>query len=289
MSSSQTWFENYENHRGSSLRASSVRVYRAWWACYCTHLADSNIEPASATSSCAEQFLRKYAMNTAIRYYRLIVDVYDIAIESGLCKKNPLSALDKYFNRIATPVAVPAPTDTFVNALYSMNARPGKSWKKRRDRMLVLLTAETGLRRQEVLSLEINNLYLNNNPPYLRVTLLAHARRIELRPVVADNLRVWIEERRSAGVKGRLVYPTNLKGGPLDPSTAYRIIAAYMEIIGAGKNELGASGSRVLRSGFAHRHMVDGDSLTVIQSQLGHRQLMSTSDFLSRVLIKTEK
>lgn len=228
-------------------------------------------------------------MNTAIRYYRLVTDIYDAAVEDNLATFNPLAALRKHFDRMETKVTVPAPNAAIVEALYALTPRPGKSWKKRRDRMLVLLTAETGLRRQEILSLELDNLHLNSIPPFLRVTQPAHARRVELRSIAADNLREWLDERREAGVKGLLVYPTNLEGQPLDPSTAYRIIAAQMASAGAGKNDLGATGARVLRSGFAHRHMAHGDSLPDIQEQLGHRQLMSTSDYLDRLALKEAK
>jgi integrase len=252
-------------------------------------MAASNTEIAVATSSSAEMFLRQYAMNTAIRYYRLIKDIYETAVEDHLAQNNPLTALQKYFDRMETAVAVPAPNAAIVEALYQLQPKPGRSWKKRRDRMLVLLTAETGLRRQEILSLQVDNLHLDSIPPFLRVTQPAHARRVELRSIAAATLQEWLKERSAVGVKGRLVYPTNLEGAPLDPSTAYRIIAAQLASVGAGKTELGATGARVLRSGFAHRHMTEGDSLPEIQEQLGHRQMMSTSDLLARVTPKSEK
>jgi integrase len=277
----QLWFEAYCSERPGELRQSSRKVYGSWWSRYCAFLTTCGVELPAASADLAARFLHQYAPNTAIRYYRLLSAVYNTAIERGSCQTNPLAALQAEFDREELTVPAPAPGATAVAALYAI--RPSGSWKKHRDHMLVLLAAESGLRSHELLTLTQQQLHLASIPPYLVVQRPGHTHQVELPIAAAEQLRAWIAMRSKVGVQGDLVFPTDLAGAPLHPSTAYRIIAKQLDQVGAGKAALGASGAQVLRSGFAYRSKAQGLAVTDIQEQLGHRQTLSTVEFLARV------
>jgi len=278
---SQLWFEAYCAQRPGELRQSSRNVYGAWWSKFSSFLAEEGIELHEATAPAASRFLHRYATNTAIRYYRLLSAVYDTAVERGACRVNPLLSLQSEFDREEATVPAPAPGAASVAALYSLC--PTGSWKKHRDYLLVLLAAESGLRSHELLTLTLDQLHLESVPPYLVVGRPLQARKIELPLIAVDKVRAWLELRAKVGAQGDLVFPTDLQGTPLHPSTAYRIIAKKLDQVGAGKAILGASGAQVLRSGFAQRGKAQGLALPDIQGKLGHRQMLSTVELLARV------
>jgi integrase len=277
----QHWFQLYCEQRRGELRQSSRTVYGAWWSCFSSYVGEKRCALCDVPTNMAEAFLRQYAHNTAIRYYRLISSVYDTALEHDLCSHNPLAALQKIFDKKEDRVPVAGASGSAVTALYGI--KPVGSWKKSRDRVLVLLAAETGLRRSELLNLQIANLRLDGVVPYVSVGAGVLARRVEMPAEAATELKQWLIDRTALNIQGDLVFPTNVAGGPLNPATAYRIIERYMDKIGAGKQALGSSGTQVLRAGLAHRNKADGHKLPVIQEQLGHRRLLSTADLLARV------
>jgi integrase len=277
-----SWFEQYCRSRGGALRSSSRSVYGAWWSKYCAHLAGQGMTPLTADAAAAESFLQQLStLNSRIRYYRLISAIYDTAVDHELCSSNPLSDLAELFNVEEEKVTVPAPGADVVASLYSI--KPTAHWKKARDRALVLLAAEAGLRRNELLVLRVTDFHLEAIPAYVRVGSAASARRVELPARAAVEMRDWLSRRTAAQVQGVLMFPTDLAGNALNPSTAYRVIARYLDRVQAGKSALGASGTAVLRAGLVYRSTQEGRGLPDIQQQLGHRQLLSTADLATRL------
>lgn len=283
----QIWFQAYCEQRRGELRQSSRRVYGAWWSRFCAFALRLDTALPDVTAAQAERFLLEYAPNTAIRYYRLLSAVYETAQEHGWCSGNPLASLRAQFDREEDKVPTPAASESTVDALYSI--KPSANWKKHRDRMLVILAAETGLRRAELLTLRTDQLRLDAVPPWLGQDSTTSIRRVDVPARTATELRSWLELRERVGVKGILVFPTDLAGAALNPATAYRIIEKGLDQVGAGKKALGASGTQVLRAGLAYRGQAHGQALPDIQGQLGHRRLLSTADLLARVAPQHEE
>jgi integrase len=101
---------------------------------------------------------------------------------------------------------------------------------------------------------------------------------------VRDELSVWLQTREQLHIEGKLVFPANLEGEALDPSTVYRVIERQLAAVGAGKR--GAhktSGSQLLRAGVAHRLNTGKHGKSIVKQTLGHRQMMSTVDLLERL------
>jgi site-specific recombinase XerD len=155
----QTWFEAYTARREEPLSESSRRVYGAWWNRYVCSLEERGRTPVCAAVEDVRAFLSSYDGNTPIRYCRLIKDVYDAALAAGLAKVNPVAEVEaEYTHKEEERVPVPAVTLDVVQALYSIKPTRA-SWKGLRDRALVLLSADAGLRRHELLNLQLKDRY----------------------------------------------------------------------------------------------------------------------------------
>ena len=278
----QTWFDVYTTARGAELRDSSRRVYGAWWKQYADYLQDKGLTLAGVHPSQIRAFLETYRGNTAIRYFRLLSAIYATALDHDLCKSNPLDPLGRDYEREEDPVPVATVPVEALERLYSI--KPGGAWKKHRDRVLVLLTAEAGLRRSELLSLQTAQLRLDSIPPRVSIvkTLTAEKRDVDLSARLATELRAWLVLRTKSGLRGTLVFPASPDGAALNPSTVYRIIERHLDQVGVGKEAMGMSGARVLRASLAQRTKSAGAELPALQKVLGHRQLMSTADLVER-------
>jgi integrase len=278
------WFRAYCDSRRGELRTRSENVYWAWWHRYREFLSQHRLglEPHMATTSDAAAFLRHYEGNTAIRYFRLLQAVYATAVEAGLSRQNPLTALANNYNREEESVNVPAAGPAAVEALYEL--KTGATWKNARDRALVLLAAEAGLRRQELIVLTLRDLVLDGMLPRVRLKTPAKSRDIELGPKLHQELLNWRTVRKSAQLAGDLAFPANPEGRALDPSTVYRIIERHLAKVGAGKSVLGSSGTQVLRATLAHATVGQGKKVGDLQQLLGHQHRMSTVDLLTRIV-----
>lgn len=279
----QKWFDLYITTRGTELRQSSRTVYGAGWKQYTDYLQENRLTLTSAGSEQVRTFLETYTnANTAIRYFRLLSAIYEAAENHDLCNHNPLTALSDDYQREEDRVPVSTVSAEAVEKLYSI--KPGTAWKKHRDRVLVLLTAEAGLRRSELLTLRTSQLRLENIPPRVSLdkTLTAENREVHLSARLTTELQAWLALRTKSGLAGTLAFPANSEGDALNPSTVYRIIEKHLEQVGVGKAAMGMSGSRVLRASLAQRTKASGAKLSELQKVLGHRQLMSTADLVDR-------
>lgn len=283
-SAAHPWFHAYIAARGNELRKASHRVYGAWWKRFVDFLDDRGRTPAGASEADARAFFGNYSGNTVIRYCRLLTAVYDAALQAGLCSSNPLAGLEvEYANKEEERVDVPAPTGNLVEALYAV--KPKRShWKQYRDRALVLLAAETGLRRQELIDLELGDVNLSAVPSSVTGRAPGKKRDVALSAGIRQELENWLELRRTQGLKGQLVFPAKPEGDKLDPSTVYRIIERHLAQVGAGKKGAHSkSGAHLLRAGVANRAMEQGAPLAEVQKLLGHRLPTSTVDLVTRL------
>ncbi len=276
------WFKVFTQARKSPLSKSSRKVYGAWWARYLDFLTAKGLEPGQASSSDVYDFLEGYPGNTGIRYCRLLSEVYEAALNHELCTVNPVEAVVlEVAAKEEDPVPVVATAGPVFEALYSI--KPKRShWKHSRDRAMVLLAAETGLRRQDLIALQLRQLDLVCEPATLTVTA-GQNRTLALSSKLQTELASWLDIRRAQAIAPPLVFPSNLAGAELDPSTAYRIIERHLAQVGAGKSVHGTSGAQLLRSGVANREWTRQKNVQDVKNALGHRQLSSSVDLVGRL------
>jgi integrase len=145
-----------------------------------------------------------------------------------------------------------------------------------RDRALVVLLWRTGLRVSEALNLRRSDLFLDQDPPRLRVSSSkTHAgeRWVGLHRDVVEALSYWID----LAPDSEYVVCTH-KGTRMHPSHARRLLARH------GKRlEIRRVHPHAFRATLAVELVREGQPLPVVRDVLGHVSIANTDAYLRRV------
>ncbi|MDR2065138.1 MAG: tyrosine-type recombinase/integrase [Prevotellaceae bacterium] len=139
-----------------------------------------------------------------------------------------------------------------------------------RNQTIIELLYATGIRREELMNIKINDIFDN----YIKVT--GKGRKERLIPLT-DNLKIWLQRlisRRKeliAKDNSEYVFLTD-KGGKTYPNFIYRIIKNKLTTAGF----TGKKSPHVLRHTFATHMLNNGADLNSIKTVLGHSSLATT-------------
>lgn len=169
------------------------------------------------------------------------------------------------------------------------------NWLGRRDRTLLLLTAQTGLRVSELIGLCCQDVVLGRGAHVRCLGKGRKARCTPLREDVVTALSAWLDERRGQPVDP--LFP-NRRGGPLSRDSIEHLVSKYAAI--ARQRCPSLEKKRItphaLRHGAAMELLQNGVDRTVIALWLGHESVETTQIYLhadmkmkERALAKTSK
>ena len=139
-----------------------------------------------------------------------------------------------------------------------------------RDRLIVMMFYETGMRRSELITLQ--DKWVDTKTRELRV----HGKRDKDRIIpfgteLAQCIEQYRDLRNTAGMNG-LTFFTRTGGEPLYPSLVYRIVHdALMQAGGSDKKS-----PHVLRHSFATAMLNDGARLDSVKELMGHESIATT-------------
>ncbi|MCB0572706.1 MAG: tyrosine-type recombinase/integrase [Phaeodactylibacter sp.] len=153
--------------------------------------------------------------------------------------------------------------------LFSM-APMEEGYEGLRNRMLLELLYDTGMRRSEVIGLKVEGLDLG------RLVILVHGkggkdRLIPISRELAGQLQAYLQAREQDFPPGGPLFLTS-KGAPLYPRLVYRIVHKYLSAVSGNEQR----GPHALRHSFATHLSENGASLNAIKALLGHASLAST-------------
>ena len=153
------------------------------------------------------------------------------------------------------------------------------TWIGRRDRTLLLVAVETGLRNSEMRALRRNDVEFGTGA-HVRCTGKGRKMRTTpLRNDVAGALKTWLVER--GGIPDDPVFPS-LRGGCLSPDALQRLVARHALDAGAGCPSL--VDRRITPHSLRHTTAMNllrrGVDLTVIALWLGHESVETTQIYL---------
>jgi site-specific recombinase XerD len=169
------------------------------------------------------------------------------------------------------------------------------TWLGRRDRTLLLLTAQTGLRVSELIGLRCQDVVLGRGA---HVRCLGKGRKARCTPLREDAvtaLRAWLDERR--GQPADPLFP-NRGGGPLSRDSIEHLIGKYATSARQCCPSLEQKHitPHVLRHSAAMALLQHGIDRAVIALWLGHESVETTQIYLhadmtmkERALAKTSK
>lgn len=164
---------------------------------------------------------------------------------------------------------------------------PG-TWLGRRDRTLLLVLAQCGLRVSEVTALTCTDVVLGAGS-HIRCDGKGRKERITpLTPTTVATIEAWMTER--AGTPSQPLFPTRA-GGPLTTSAVQKLITKHGATATAACPSLANKplSPHVLRHTCAMRLLESGVDTSVIALWLGHEQIETTGIYLHADLTLKEK
>ena len=234
-----------------------------------------NLEKARA-NACRSRNLRLTAIRSFFRYAALECPEYSEGIQRVLAipRKRQSSRLVDFLTRPETEALLAVPDQT--------------TWLGRRDRALLLLAMQTGLRLSELIGLRQGDIYLGRGA---HVRCEGKGRKQRCTPLTRTTvqaLRAWIREQGKD--ETRILFPS-ARGGLLSPDSVQYLVTKYATT--AAKSCPTLSKKRVtphvLRHTTAMELLQAGVDRSVIALWLGHESLETTQVYLDANLALKEE
>lgn len=164
-------------------------------------------------------------------------------------------------------------------AVAILAAPDPRTWIGRRDRTLLLVALQTGLRNSELRNLASRDVALGKGAHLRCLGKGCKSRCTPLRPDVAATLKAWLAERRVRPEDP--VFP-NSRGGAMSADTLQRLLAQHC--IAAAKARPSRASKSVSPHTLRHTAAMDllrrGVDLTVIALWLGHESTETTQMYI---------
>ena len=198
------------------------------------------------------------------------------ALRQGWMDSDPTEAvvLPKLDKRIPEVVPEHAMATLFEEALYASD------WKGGRDRAILVLLYETGLRMSELMGLTLPDLHATRNE--LRVLGKGNKERVV--PLLPATVKMLLDQSDARPHEATTLFVTN-GGKPLYPSFVYRLVNRYLGKV----STLQKCSPHVLRHTFATHLLNRGAELAAVKDLLGHASLSSTQVYTQHTTAKLKE
>lgn len=246
--------ENYELGQPEQATAAMVRDWMS-------HQRESGVQSRSINRR----------LSTLRSYYLYL-------IKNNTIKTNPLSRLKVLKTRKRITEFVP---ETDISNLLQTEATD--SFSELRDRLIIEILYQTGIRRTELLQLKEKDIDLHS----LTIKVTGKRNKQRLIPF-QESLKTLIMQYRSVKAKafgetGNLV--VSAKGENLSPTTLYTIVNRELRKV----TTLRKTSPHVLRHTFATHLLNNGAPLLAVKELLGHSSLASTQVYTHNTIDQLKK
>ncbi len=191
---------------------------------------------------------------------------YKFLLRTGQIQLNPLSAHKAL--KIKENIQVPFSESEVAAVLKALKP---ESFEKARDLAIILMFYTTGIRRAELIGIDLQDLDLNNK--LLKVLGKRNKERlVPLLPELCEMLKVYLQYRKEiVQMENSRLFLTK-KGVKLYETLVYRIINNYFA---RASNKVKKS-PHILRHSFATHLLSQGADLNAVKELLGHSSLAAT-------------
>lgn len=291
----ETWQRSIPHANGFLYAERSVRQHCAMWRRFVHFLDANSLDVRSIQADKLVQFLDCLQSksggaaedSTKRRYLKLLAPVFEHLEKTGVRRGgNPCAPLYKYYRPapVKNPGALASQEDErFIAAVLTQQPR---TWRDYRDQAMMVLIIGSGLYTSEIIGLEMDQIFLDADPPYLHIA--AHGKVPERKaPIVAfarEPLCKWLALRATLPLRGERAVFVSGKGGKMLPATLYRKVQSILKSNSAALRPRGGFGPQVLRNSFLMRQLAKDKPVEVVQQWAGHVELKSTLRY-SRLLV----
>lgn len=291
----ENWQRSAPHSEGYLYAERSVKQHCAMWHRFVEFMNLSMLDLRAIQSDKIALFLdslrskdgRTAEDSTRRRYLKLLGFTFDHLETVGVRRGgNPCAMLFKYYRPqpVHSPAALASQEDEkFVEIVLAESPR---FWRDVRDQAMIVLIIGSGLYTSEVVSLEIEQLILDAEPPYINVP--AHGkvpeRKAPIVPFAREPLTKWLAVRATLPIGADQTVFVSGKGGRMLPATLYRKVQAILKSKDTELRPRGGFGPQVLRNSFLMRQLAKDKPVEVVQQWAGHVETKSTLRFRSLVV-----
>jgi site-specific recombinase XerD len=231
--------------------------------CKATALAD-------ITAVHIKQYLTQKAeansKSTARRYYTALKSFFKFAVDEGLIKANPMERVTT--PKEPTPIIKPLTSDQLSAIVKEAN---GKTFVDVRNRLILLLLIDCGLRCSELIHLEVEDIDLDNGLLTVNHGKGDRARSCPIGSVTAKALRQYLIRRGTPNTSTLII---NTLGEPTRRENVLHIVQAAGKKAGVPR-----AYPHLLRHSMAVEFLRNGGNAFAIQRILGHSTLTMTKRY----------
>ena len=206
---------------------------------------------------------------------------YKFLLRTGQIENSPLVK----HKALKVPKTLQIPfSEKEVNDVLSAIENP-VGFEEIRNKLIVDLFYTTGMRRTELIHLDINNVHVDNRT--IKVLGKRNKERIlPVLPVINEQFSRYIGERSGLeDIKDSDIFFLSKKGLKLNESFVYRLINSYFSRV-SGKVK---KSPHILRHTFATHLLNNGADLNSVKELLGHSSLASTQVYTHSSLSELQK
>lgn len=207
-------------------------------------------------------------------YYKFLMKTKQV-VDNPLLKHKSL--------KVPKRIQIPFSENELNNALNLIVYKDG--FEGIRDKLIIDLFYTTGIRRAELINLEIQN--VNHYDNTIKVLGKRNKERvIPILPIVGEQIVQYLNERKKIeNIKDVNSFFLMLNGVKLSESFVYRLINYYFSNV----SEKVKKSPHILRHTFATHMLNNGADLNSIKELLGHSSLASTQIYTHSSLFELKK
>lgn len=221
---------------------------------------------------------RQLQASSVARKMASIRAFYKFLIKQNRCKLNPALGIQLPKKAEKLPVVVRAEE---LSALLSSSVFPDQ-WEGHRDRLILEVFYQTGIRRAELIGLKWSD--WDENSQQLRVIGKRRKERIiPLSTGLQEKLSSFQRLSVAEGFDKEPYIFTDSKGRKVSESLVYKVVNHYLGLTHSSKNS-----PHVLRHSFATHMLDNGADLNAIKELLGHANLAATQVYTHNSLEKVK-
>ncbi|MGB0487289.1 MAG: tyrosine-type recombinase/integrase [Flavobacteriaceae bacterium] len=207
---------------------------------------------------------KKLSALTINRKISSLSKFYDFLIKIQEIKSSPLQNHKRL--KVQKKIIIPFSEDEVLRVIDVFS----NNFEGKRNLLIVDMLYSTGIRREELINIKINDLQLNQN----LIKVLGKRNKERLVPLIIDlkkRIEEYLKHRKEIKTNFPFLFITKT-GKKIGPSLVYRVVKNYFSKVSTKVK----TSPHVLRHSFATHMLNNGADINSIKEIMGHSSLAST-------------
>lgn len=207
---------------------------------------------------------KKLSALTINRKISSLSKFYDFLIKIQEIKSSPLQNHKRL--KVQKKIIIPFSEDEVLRVIDVFS----NNFEGKRNLLIVDMLYSTGIRREELINIKINDLQLNQN----LIKVLGKRNKERLVPLIIDlkkRIEEYLKHRKEIKTNFPFLFITKT-GKKIGPSLVYRVVKNYFSKVSSKVK----TSPHVLRHSFATHMLNNGADINSIKEIMGHSSLAST-------------